>query len=735
MRKPALLLFVAILILVSNLWAVASAEELKPSELREPTYVPGELLVKYRPSMGVAAAGYYRAHWDISNIRTFKSTGVQHLKLPEDMTVEEALEVLESDPDVLYAEPNYLLYATATLPNDPLFANLWGLNNGSDTDIDAPEAWDITAGSSDVVVAVIDSGVDYNHPDLALALWTNPGEIPGDGLDNDGNGYPDDVMGWDFVDNDNDPMDSHNHGTHVAGTIAAVGNNSTGITGVCWIAKIMALRFLDAFGVGTTDKAISAIEYANDKGAHVINNSWGGTGYSQALEDAIDASTAVVVCAAGNTGTNNDSTPFYPASFTSANIIAVAATDQSDNRASFSNYGVTSVDVGAPGTNIYSCRPARENVWSDDFEGAFDWTTDGTNNFWGLTEEASQSNSHSLTDRPNEEYLPNTYSYARTPAIDLSANSGAVLTFWLKGTSQSGDHFYVQASDDGATWNELILVIDDQEAIYWTGSQSTFALATADLGAYDGADSFYLQFNFYSNWDGSVAEGWFFDDVAVTAASPTYDGTEYQLLQGTSMAAPHVSGIAGLIQAFNPSLTYTEIKLAVESSVDPKASLNGLVATGGRVNAYNAITPCSVPGNLSAGAASAYQINLGWTDNAQNEMGFRIERKESPTGVYSQIATLSPNTTSYGDTGVSPSTTYSYRIRAYNAAGNSSYSNAEDAATPAVPPPSDSGNSICFIGAAGHESFAKDRFIPAFVILLLGMAGIGLGIAVKRRRT
>ena len=304
-------------------------------------------------------------------------------------------------------------------------------------------------------------------------------------------------------------------------------------------------------------------------------------------------------------------------------------------------------------------------------------------------------------------------------------------------TSQSGDYFYVQALDDGVNFDELILVIGEYQGIYWTGSQPTFAPASADLGAYDGSSTLYLRFNFYSNADAAVAEGWFFDDVAITAASTTYDGTEYQPLQGTSMAAPHVSGIAGLIKAFNSSLTHTEIKLAIESSVDPKASLNGLVATGGRVNAYNAITPCSAPASLSATAASPYQVNLGWTDNANNEMGFRIERKDSPTGVYSQIATVSPNAAGYTDTGVSPPTTYSYRIRAYSAAGNSGYSNEAAASTPEAPPPSDSGNSICFIVAAGHESFVADGFIhgsiPALVLVLLGMANFGTGIGIRRK--
>ena len=718
MRKRAILTWVVFFIFGSVLWAFEPDAGMRTLELQRPAYVPGELLVKYRPSLSAAATLYYQTHWGVSSVRTFRTIGVQHVKLPKDMTVEQALEVLESDPGVEYAEPNYYCYATAT-PDDTHFTNLWGLHNTGqsvngtsgtpDADIDAPEAWDITTGSSDVIIAVIDSGLDYNHPDLADNVWTNPGEVPGDGQDNDSNGHVDDVGGWDFVDNDNNPIDSHNHGTHVAGTIAAVGNNSVGITGVCWAAKIMALRFLDAFGFGTTDKAISAIEYANDKGAHVINNSWGGGGFSQALKDAIDASAAVVVCAAGNDGTDNDSTPSYPASYSSANIIAVAATDQSDNKASFSNYGLTSVDVAAPGTNIYSCRPARQTVWSDDFEGAFTWSTGGPNNFWGLTSEASHSPTHSLTDRPNADYLPDTDSYAQTPLINLSSHSGTKLTFWFKGTSQSGDYFYMQGSKDGTNWNYLTLVIGVQEGIFWSGLQSSFALATADLGAYDGSSTFYLRFNFYSNADGNVAEGWFFDDVTLTAASSSYDGTEYQFLQGTSMAAPHVSGLAALVKAHNPSLNNTEIKAAIEHSVDPKASLSGYVATGGRVNAHNALIPPPAPTSLSATAASASQIDLSWTDNALNESGLRIERKAGSGGTYSQIATVLPNVISYSDTGLSASTTYYYRIRAYNAIGNSDYSNEVSSITPAAPP-ADSGGNGCFIEAAGYGPFIADHF-------------------------
>ncbi|MDP7269578.1 MAG: S8 family peptidase, partial [Pirellulales bacterium] len=248
-----------------------------------------------------------------------------------------------------YIQPNYTFTIDATIPNDPNFANLWGLNNTgqsggtADADIDAPEAWDIQTGT-DILIGVIDTGIDYTHPDLVNNIWTNPGEIAGNGIDDDANGYVDDVHGYDFAYGDSDPMDGNGHGTHCAGTIAAQGNDSTGVAGINWDAQLMALKFLDDYGYGSTYNALLAVEYATMMGARITNNSWGGGGYDSALYDAIAAAgvaNSLFVAAAGNASTNNDSSAKYPASYDLDNIIAVASTDHNDAMSYFSNYGAT----------------------------------------------------------------------------------------------------------------------------------------------------------------------------------------------------------------------------------------------------------------------------------------------------------------------------------------------------------------------------------------------------------
>jgi hypothetical protein len=337
-------------------------------------YKPGELLVRFASK----ADGKRRSQQEKFQIlnslggattkRNFKIVpDLSAVKLPPEMTVEEALQRFNKANGILYAQPNYQLKASSTFPNDPRFGELWGMHNigqtgGTvDADIDAPQAWDVATDSSEIIVAVIDTGVDYTHPDLAANMWVNQAELNGNpDEDDDGNGYIDDIYGYDFYNDDGNPMDDHSHGTHCAGIIGAVGDNGEGVAGVCWNVRIMALKFMGSEGGGWTDDAISCIEYSVLMGANVSSNSYGGGGYEQAFKDAIDAAgTAgmLFVASTGNDdGQNNDIIPHYPSNYDCDSLIAVLSTDKYDNISSFSNYGPTSVDLGAPGSYILSCK-------------------------------------------------------------------------------------------------------------------------------------------------------------------------------------------------------------------------------------------------------------------------------------------------------------------------------------------------------------------------------------------
>jgi len=260
----------------------------------------------------------------------------------------------QDNKEVMYVEPNYKR-SLFKEPDDTYYLNasLWGLKK-----IQAPKAWDIDTKST-YIVGVIDTGVNYNHEDLKNNMWINEKELNGvAGVDDDHDGYIDDIYGYNFIDDHGDPMDDDedNHGTHVAGTIGAIGNNSLGVTGVCWKVKIMALKFFDLEGNATIEAEINAIAYGVDKGAKILNMSYGG-GFSQAEYDAIQRANflkVACVAAAGNEGTNNDVFPFYPCSLDLPNIVSVAASDENDELADFSNYGVNTVDLMAPGVDIYS---------------------------------------------------------------------------------------------------------------------------------------------------------------------------------------------------------------------------------------------------------------------------------------------------------------------------------------------------------------------------------------------
>jgi subtilisin family serine protease len=273
---------------------------------------------------------------------------------------DDVIQRLDDSEAIEFVEPNYVLRASR-LPNDLSLHRLWGLHNVGQlggtpgADVSAAEAWDVITGGN-VSVAVLDTGIDYRHADLDGNIWTNPAD-PLDGVDNDGNGFVDDLRGIDLVSGDSDPLDDSSHGTHVAGIVGAEGNNALGVAGVNWKVRLMALKFLDRNGEGNTADAAQAIDYAIASGAKVINASWGGPAFSQTLYQAVkragDAG-VLFVAAAGNSAANADTSPDYPAAFDLPNVISVAASAPDDDLLYFSNYGRKTVDLAAPGEEIYS---------------------------------------------------------------------------------------------------------------------------------------------------------------------------------------------------------------------------------------------------------------------------------------------------------------------------------------------------------------------------------------------
>lgn len=344
----------------------------------QPEAVPGEYVVKLKDS------AFQQENLSIQNdigIQIVRKISKQSKAvLVRDSVVRKAenvMSALSAHNAVEFVEPNYI-YRANLIPNDPDMSKLWGMvNEGqvdpkgrqgiANMDIDAELAWDINTGSKDVIVAVIDTGVDPNIPDLKNNMWVNEGEIAGNGIDDDNNGFVDDVHGYDFANKDGDPTDDHGHGSHCAGTIGAEGNNGVGVVGVTWNVRIMGIKFLTGSGSGTLADAVSSIDYATQMGAHIQSNSWGGGGFSQTLKDAIARSHekgALFVAAAGNDRSNNDSRDTYPANYDVANVVSVAAANNSGELASFSNYGRSKVHIAAPGRNIQSTIPSGYAAWS-----------------------------------------------------------------------------------------------------------------------------------------------------------------------------------------------------------------------------------------------------------------------------------------------------------------------------------------------------------------------------------
>ena len=373
-RSPLLLTFLSILFL-GSLFIPPKSQSKSNTLPTVATYVPDELLVKFRKE---AKADERLKQLGGQKLKDYGELRWQRIRI-SGMSLGKALERYRSVPEVEAVQPNFI-YRTQVTTNDPRLNELYGL-----TKIQAPNTWDRTTGSQSVVVAVLDLGIDYNHEDLNANMWRNPGETGVDGVgankatnmvDDDANGYVDDVFGIDTINDDTNPMDDGGHGTHVAGTIGAVGNNAKGVVGVNWTVSLMAIKSHGFDGNGTSASVVEAYQYAammrrRGVNVRVTNSSWGGApeaaSYDQALKDAIDdAGNADIlnVCAAGNSNNNNDASPFYPASYDSPSIVSVAASDQNDDPAAFSSYGATSVDIAAPGVAILSTFPVASGSYA-----------------------------------------------------------------------------------------------------------------------------------------------------------------------------------------------------------------------------------------------------------------------------------------------------------------------------------------------------------------------------------
>lgn len=383
----------------------------------------------------------------------------------ENLTLDEVIARYKADPNVEYVEPNFHYtipnneYAESNIPNestktnkqslipnDPYFESLWGLSNVGQkindkpggiagADINVLNAWDLTTGDDQIVVGIVDTGIDYSHPDISPNIWVNENEIPNNGIDDDNNGVIDDIHGYNAIDDSGDPMDDNDHGTHCAGTIGAAGDNGEGIVGVNWKVKLMGLKFLSGDGGGSLNDALETINYALEmkkRGVNirVLSNSWGGGDYSQALHDAIKALNKegiLFVAASGNSATNTDTYPHYPSSYQADNVLSVAAINNQDNLASFSNYGAKSVHIGAPGVDIYSTIPGNDYAF-------FSGTSMATPHVSGVAS-LMLANDPSLT--PKEIITRIVSTATKTKALDGKTISGGRVNVYDAITSSS----------------------------------------------------------------------------------------------------------------------------------------------------------------------------------------------------------------------------------------------------------------------------------------------------------
>lgn len=639
---------------------------------KKKNYVDGEIIVKYKnnkinldTSAGRTKALSFNKSKFLEKKEDLRKNNISVLKIKDTKTVEDKIAELKKDTNVEYVEPNYIRPWSSIFPNDNNFSLQWALNNAiaPTADISAIDVWNITTGSSAVVIGVLDSGIAYNHPDLKNNMWD--GSLGCKDESNQNIFCPN--HGWDYINNSNNPLDDNGHGTHVAGIIGAEGNNGIGITGVNWNVKLMALKVGNSDGAIVGD-VVKAIDFAIYNGVKIINASFTGDLFSQTEYNAIkrfkDAG-GIFVAAAGNgsyygdlsIGDNHDSQiSLYPSDYDLDNIISVAATDQNDDLASFSDYGATSVDVGAPGINIYSTIVADSNILFETFEGLTtssipgDWNRNGIENSWGTynrTDLFGIGWGKVLYGDLNYPYLSNANTTVTSPLYNLSNSAKSNINFWTRcdtsyHLNSEGsifqDYMALEISMDGENfvelkkWNEFSIDIENQDSEDSTGwATKYYSLSIPDNYL---TNNFKFRLRWVTDGVDNNYDGCLVDDINLTKFSDGSD-MQYGYMDGTSMAASHVAGLVALIWGYKPDLNYAQVKNTILTTGDDVSSLHGKTSAGTRINAFNALNSL-VPATHSISGIVKYYDGVKVVPNA-------IVKLETDLGVLVAITTTDSN--------------------------------------------------------------------------------------------
>jgi len=548
-----------------------------------PEYVEGEIIIKYKDDISLKSADgktktdEIRKSKSLEKIKSVDDMNIELVEINDGSSVKKKMEELKEYNEVEYAEPNYI-YHLAYTPNDTSYNVQWAIKNTGqtiegiagteDADMDVSEMWDVeTDHSEDIVVAVIDTGVALNHPDISSNLIT---------------GYDTLTDGADL------PYDDNGHGTHISGVIAALVNNNLGISGISREnnVKVMPIRAGNSDGRFQTIDIIEAINYATAHNADILNLSFGGPSYSQSEYDALAAFPGLIVAAAGNENNDNDILPTYPASFNLPNIISVAATDQNDGLADFSNYGATSVDVGAPGVNIYSLEGYR--AFSEDFEDVtppdlgLKFVSGGTGDNWGTQDieefGIAMLGTAIVWSDLTKPYTSSADSYLTSTSININSTSESYLQFYYSCdlpsvTGPSTDYIGFEVYD-GSSWIEL------EKINYEDGGEATY-----DVTTYKNSN-FAIRFHWHTDDTDNNYNGCFIDNIKIIDASSSQGS--YQYMDGTSMATPYAAAVAAVVWGRNPSLSTSQIKQKVINTGNSLSGLSEKTVSGKRINANNA---------------------------------------------------------------------------------------------------------------------------------------------------